>query len=308
MEVTNSLTAPQEKKKFSEMVQTPKYQELIYNTLGNPEKAKRFIAAVTSAVAVNPELQECDAGTILSGALLGESLNLVPSPQLGQYYLVPYKLNQFNKKTKQWETIGKKAQFQLGYKGFLQLAVRSGYYKKIVVEPIKQGELIGFDPIEEEISLMLIEDEEMREEADTIGYYAMFEHLNGFRKVMYWSRRKMEEHAGKYSKAFNLQAYRNLKAGKIPKDKLKEYSSFWYKDFDAMGCKTMLRQLLSKWGVMSSQLQEAIEKDMGILHADGTIEYIDNPQLSPDKCDTESTSSDNPENNEVSPENDPLAD
>ena len=118
----NEIVKTQPKVKFSVAVQSDAYKKLINNTLGDPERAKRFIASISSAVATNPNLQECDAGTILSGALLGESLNLSPSPQLGHYYLVPYK----NKNKEQPD-----AQFQLGYKGYIQLAIRSGYYKNI---------------------------------------------------------------------------------------------------------------------------------------------------------------------------------
>lgn len=96
----------------------------------------------------------------------------------------------------------KEAQFQLGYKGYIQLAIRSGQYKKLNVLAIKDGELVRFDPLNEEIEVNLIDDEEVREEAKTIGYYAMFEYTNGFRKAMYWSKKKMEAHALKYSKGY----------------------------------------------------------------------------------------------------------
>lgn len=252
MAVNNSLVQKKKQQKFSVAIQSDAYKNLINNTLGNPKKAERFVAAVSSAVAVNPVLQECDAGSIVSAALLGETLNLSPSPQLGHYYMVP-----FNDKDK-----GKVASFILGWKGYLQLAIRSGQYKKINVLAIKEGELISFNPLEEEIEVKLIEDEEQRENANTIGYYAMFEYLNGFRKAMYWSKPKMEKHADTYSKAFNLQKYRDLQAGKIPQGELWKYSSFWYKDFDGMAFKTMLRQLISKWGIMSIDLQKAFEADI----------------------------------------------
>lgn len=252
MAVNNSLVKKAQKPKFSVAIQSDAYKNLINNTLGNPKKAERFIAAVSSAVAVNPQLQECDAGSIVSAALLGETLNLSPSPQLGHYYMVP-----FNDKQK-----GKVANFILGWKGYLQLAIRSGYYKKINVVAIKEGELINYNPLEEEIEVKLIEDEEQRENAETIGYYAMFEYLNGFRKAMYWSKAKMEKHADTYSKAFSLQKYKELQAGKIPQADLWKYSSFWYKDFDGMAFKTMLRQLISKWGIMSIDLQKAFEADI----------------------------------------------
>jgi len=265
MAVNNSLVQKKKQQKFSVAIQSDAYKNLINNTLGNPKKAERFVAAVSSAVAVNPVLQECDAGSIVSAALLGETLNLSPSPQLGHYYMVP-----FNDKDK-----GKVASFILGWKGYLQLAIRSGQYKKINVLAIKEGELISFNPLEEEIEVKLIEDEEQRENANTIGYYAMFEYLNGFRKAMYWSKPKMEKHADTYSKAFNLQKYRDLQAGKIPQGELWKYSSFWYKDFDGMAFKTMLRQLISKWGIMSIDLQKAFEADIEAEQKE-SAEFVEN--------------------------------
>ncbi|MCI8629723.1 MAG: recombinase [Firmicutes bacterium] len=271
MAVKNQLSQ-NEQPKFSEAIQRKTYQKLILNTLGDSKRAERFITAITSAVSANAELQKCDAGTILSGALLGESLNLSPSPQLGHYYLVPFK-------DKKRDDGVKVAQFQIGYKGYLQLAIRSGYYKKINVLPIKVGELEYFDPLEERIKVHIIEDEEIRENTETIGYYAMFEYLNGFRKAIYWSKKKMENHANIYSKSFDLKQKRMLEKGEIPEKELWKYSSFWYKNFDTMACKTMLRQLISKWGIMSIELQEAYEKDMGVVHEDGNVQYIDSQIL-----------------------------
>lgn len=169
----------------------------------------------------------------------------------------------------------KVAQFQLGYKGYIQLAIRSGYYKTINVLAIKDGELIKYDPLTEELEVNLIEDDEVREQTQTIGYYAMFEYLNGFRKTMYWSKKKMLSHADTYSKAFNKEAYQKLIDGQVPAKEMWKYSSFWYKDFDGMAYKTMLRQLISKWGIMSIELQNAMEKDMAEIKEDGTPDYID---------------------------------
>ena len=222
--------------KFSAMLSPPSYQKMINNTLKDPARVRRFVSSITSAVATNPMLQECDPATILSGALLGESLNLSPSPQLGQYYLVPF--NNTKKGCKD-------AQFQLGYKGYVQLALRSGYYKRLNVMAVKQGELKSWNPLTEEITLDLMEDEIARENAPSIGYVASFEYLNGFSKTIYWSREKMEAHALRYSKGYAA----------------KKGYTFWEKDFDAMAFKTMLRQLISKWGVMSIDLQSAFEAD-----------------------------------------------
>lgn len=249
----SNLVKATNRPKFSVAIQSDMYKNLINQTLGDKDRATRFIASISSAVATNQALQECDAGTILSGALLGESLNLSPSPQLGQYYLVP-----FNDSKKGYKV----AQFQLGYKGYIQLAIRSGQYKKLNVLAIKKGELIKYDPLNEEIEVNLIEDEEERENAETIGYYAMFEYTNGFRKSLYWSKSKMEKHALKYSKGYAAH---------------KGYT-FWEKDFDGMAYKTMLRQLISKWGIMSIDMQQAVEKDMATINTDGTYEYVDNEE------------------------------
>lgn len=257
--------------KFSVAIQSDAYKNLINNTLGDKDKAQRFIAAISSAVAVNPTLQECEAGTILSGALLGESLNLSPSPQLGHYYLVP-----FNDSKKGYKV----AQFQMGWKGYYQLALRSGYYKKIVCLPIKKGELIYWNELEEEIDVKLIEDEEIREKTETIGYYAYYEYLTGFRKAMYWSKKKMELHAKRYSQAYKNDLTKGTKY------------SFWTVDFDGMAQKTMLRQLISKFGIMSTELQEAYNKDMATIETNGNYEFVDNeeptePELKPDSPEPE---------------------
>ena len=252
--VNEKVTVPakQSKPKFSVMIQSDAYKNLINNTLGDPKRAAGFITAITSAVATNPALQECEPVTILSAGLLGETLQLSPSPQLGQYYLVPFNDRKLGRKV---------AQFQLGYKGYIQLAIRSGQYKKLNAMAIKEGELIRYDPLNEEIEVQLIEDDAEREAAPTIGYYAMFEYLNGFRKVIYWSKEKMESHALQYSQGY----------------KAKKGYTFWEKSFDDMAIKTMLRQLISKWGIMSIDFQKAYEADMGVLRP-GTdkIDYVDN--------------------------------
>lgn len=238
---------------FASFINQGAIQNRIMKTIGS-EKGQRFITAIVSAVNNNSSLAECTNDSIYSGALLGESLNLSPSPQLGHYYLVPFK-----DKEK-----GKVAQFQLGYKGYLQLAIRSGYYKKINVLDIKEGELIKYNPLDEEIEVSLIDDEEQREKAKTVGYYAMFEYTNGFKKTLYWSKNKMVEHAKKYSQGYRADIVKGTSY------------TFWSKDFDSMAFKTMLRQLISKWGIMSIEMQNAFDKDMAVINSDGTTDYVDN--------------------------------
>ena len=254
-----------QKPKFSVAITTKGYQTLINNTLGDPQRARRFASAITSAVAVNPALQECEAGTILAGALLGESLNLSPSPQLGQYYLVPFKSKA--KYDRQGNLISPevvKAQFVLGYKGYIQLALRSGAYADLDVMDIKQGEYLGKDPMTGKPRFSFIEDDDERDRLETIGYMAYFEYLNGFRKVVYWSREKMLSHADKYSPAFSAKAFQDIRDGKIAEKDMWRYSSFWYKNFDDMAKKTLLRHIISRWGVMSPEMQTAFERDSSV--------------------------------------------
>ena len=255
--MTTSNQQLAQKPKFSVMITTQSYQNLINNTLRDPDRARSFTASITSAVAVNPALQECDAGTILAGALLGESLKLSPSPQLGQYYLVPFK-------NKRQQTVT--AQFVLGYKGYIQLALRSGQYKDLDVMVIKQGEYSGKDPETGKARFKFIEDDDVRDALPTVGYMAFFEYLNGFRKVIYWSKEKMMTHADTYSPSFSRKGYEDLLAGKVPQSEMWRYSSFWYKNFDDMAKKTMLRQLISRWGIMSVDMQTALEHDDTITH------------------------------------------
>lgn len=279
MAVNNSLQKSQKRLTIGSYLTGDAVKQRINQVIGGKD-GQRFISAVISAVQTNPALQECTNQSILSAALLGESLKLSPSPQLGQYYMVPY-----NDKER-----GNVAQFQLGYKGYIQLAIRSGQYKKLNVLAIKKGELVRFDPLNEEIEVKLIDDEEQRETAETIGYYAMFEYVNGFRKAIYWSKNKMLAHADKYSPAFSKDgktvktrygenkkvSYADFAAGNYdPKDAWM-YSSFWYRDFDGMAYKTMLRQLISKWGIMSIEMASAIDADMAVINEDGTKDYVEN--------------------------------
>lgn len=279
MAVNNSLQKSQKRLTIGSYLTGDAVKQRINQVIGGKD-GQRFISAVISAVQTNPALKECTNQSILSAALLGESLKLSPSPQLGQYYMVPY-----NDKER-----GNVAQFQLGYKGYIQLAIRSGQYKKLNVLAIKKGELVRFDPLNEEIEVKLIDDEEQRETAETIGYYAMFEYVNGFRKAIYWSKNKMLAHADKYSPAFSKDgktvktrygerkkvSYADFAAGNYdPKDAWM-YSSFWYRDFDGMAYKTMLRQLISKWGIMSIEMASAIDADMAVINEDGTKDYVEN--------------------------------
>lgn len=255
MAVSNSLVQSKANTKMG--MATYLTQDAVKNQINSiigGKNGTRFVTSIVSAVSNNPQLQECTNQSILSAALLGESLNLSPSPMLGYYYLVP-----FNDKNK-----GKVAQFQIGYKGLIQLAIRSGQYKKINVMAIKEGELEYFDPLNEDIKVnLMVSDWNAREKAKTIGYYATFELTNGFKKSIYWSKEQMEAHAEQYSMGY----------------KAKKGYTFWEKDFDAMAYKTMLRQLLSKWGIMSTEMMSAIDSDEAVINEDGTKTYVETEEV-----------------------------
>lgn len=255
---------------FSVAIQGDMMKKLINNTLGDKDKAQRFIASITSAVATNPALQECDPTTIVSGALVGEALNLSPSNALGEYYLVPY--NNTSKGVKE-------AVFQIGYKGYLHLAIRSGQYKDIDVLEIHEGEFKGRDKETGKFKFEFIENESERLKKPIIGYMGYFELLNGFKKTLYVSKEEMINHADTYSKAFNKKDYEKYINGQIPQKDLWKYSSYWYKSFDNMAFKTIIRQLISKWGILSIEMQDAFTKDMAVLYENGDYEYVDNPNI-----------------------------
>lgn len=220
-----------------------------------------FISSIVSAVQTTPALAECTNLSILNAALLGESLKLPPSPQLGLYYMVPFDNTKKDKNGKEVKV--KEAVFNLGWKGYVQLAIRSGQYKKIVVTEVKTGE-ITFNPITEEMSINAVMDMAERQTLDTVGYYAKIVLVSGFEKELYWTKEQMQKHAETYSKG-----YRNdLKKG--------WNYTFWSKNFDDMAKKTLIRQIISKWGVMSVDMQTAYERDMSVEDANGNPNYIDN--------------------------------
>ncbi|MDO5398781.1 MAG: recombinase RecT [bacterium] len=282
--------------RFSVAIQKDEYQKLIRDTLAEPRVRQRFIANITTVVANTPALQDANPGSIISGALLAESLGLSMAPMLGYCYLVPfteavkgadgkkiYLLDQNGNhildENKRWKfKTEKKAQFIMGYTGFIQLAIRSGVYKKISAFAVKEGEIKKkLDPMTEDMVISFIDDEDERDAAPTCGYVAWFETKDGYRKVMYMSHKKMVKHADKYSPAFSASAYEKIQSGDMPQKEMWKYSSPWYTDFDMMGCKTMLRRLLKKWGPTSTtdtKLSDAIMNDNCVGKDDGSFSPI----------------------------------
>lgn len=234
--VNNSLSNQQPK--LSQYLSQESVRMGIENSVGKSKTAD-FIANVLSVAAANPVIQKCDYKTVVSAAMMATSLELPLSPQLGYVYLVPFDDNRNNRTV---------ATFIMGYKGYIQLAIRSGQYRKINVFAIKEGELKGWNPATEDIDIQ-VEDYDGRENAETIGYCARIELVNGFVKTIYWSKQKMEAHARKYSKGYDADVRKGTSY------------TYWSTDFDGMAMKTMLRQIISKWGIMSIKMQQAYEAD-----------------------------------------------
>jgi recombination protein RecT len=216
-------------------------------TLG--EKKAEFVANVTTLVSNNQMLQHCDAYSVIFSALKATALDLPLDSNLGFAYVIPYNDKASGKQL---------AQFQLGYKGFIQLAMRSGQFKTINVRDVREGEIVGEDFISGEMQFKSVED---RENKKVVGYVAFFRLTNGFEKMEYWSVKKIDAHAMKYS-----QTYANPKS--------RDYST-WAKNFDAMARKTCIKLLLSKYAPMSVQMQSAIKADQAVITEQGE-RYIDN--------------------------------
>lgn len=248
---------------MSKFLAQPSINGYIKNMLGNRSGA--FITSLTQLATSSPQLRECDRNSLLSCALKATGMGLPFDPSLGKAYAVPYKSRD-----------GYVAQFQLGYKGVVDLALRTGQYKHLNAMEVRQGEFKGRDDAGDPIIEWADEDE--REKLPVIGYMAYFELVGGFKKRIYWTAEKVEKHAERYS-----QGYRYEKAHGASQSTAKagNKSSPWVSNRDEMACKTVLKNLISKWGVMSIEYQNAIRYDQAVVTTDfetgeETIEYIDN--------------------------------
>lgn len=267
MAITNSLTNTNKTQKMpmAAYLTQDAIKQHITNVVGS-KRGTSFITSVISAVQQTPALWECTNNSILSAALLGESLNLSPSAALGQFWIIPYD----NKKKGV-----KEAQFQLGANGYKQLAMRTGQYKDIDFIVIHEGEYKGRDRFTGKQMFEFIQDDDERESLPVAGYLAYFELNNGFRKSVYWTKSKMEKHADQYSKAFSLKTYQDIQAGKIPQSDMWRYSSYWYSNFEGMAEKTLIKYLLSKYGILSTELIQAVDADNAVINDDGSKNYVE---------------------------------
>lgn len=224
------------------LLNTPSVQERFKQVLG--ARTQTFVASLLSLS--NTMLQGVEATSIISAGMIASTLDLPINPNLGFAYIVPFNEKQQN------GTYLKKAQFQIGYKGLIQLAIRTGQYQRINVIEIYEGQLKDYNPLYETLDL----DFKAKTSDNVIGYVAWFKLINGFEKTCYWSVEDVRQHAQKYSKTFKF--------------------GVWQKNFDSMAKKTVLKNTLSKWGILSIELQRALMTDQAVISNDVLNKDIDN--------------------------------
>ena len=206
------------------------------------KRAPQYMSSIINLVNGDTNLKKCDQMSVIASCMVAATLDLPVDKNLGYAWVVPY---------------GNRAQFILGYKGYVQLALRTGQYKSINVIEVHEGEMLDWNPLTEELQI----DFKQKKSDAIIGYAGYFELLNGFKKSTYWTKEQITTHKNKFSK-----------------------SDFgWKKDFDAMAKKTVLRNMLGKWGILSIEMQNAYTADQGTIKPEiidsgdikANIEYID---------------------------------
>jgi recombination protein RecT len=236
-----------------------KTKNYLEKMLGN--KTEQFVTALSTMVGQNPQLNLCERSSILGCALKAVGMGLSFDPNLGFAYVIPYKDNKAN------ETV---ATFQMGVKGFIQLAQRSGQIKKLNAMAVKEGEFKGRDTFGDPILQWLPENE--RVSKTTIGYMSAIQLNSGFEKTIYWTIEEIKNHAEKYSQSYKSA----LKYGDTAK-------AVWVDNFDAMARKTILKQLIKDYAPMSIELQQAVQYDQAKIVLDvenekETVVYVDNQE------------------------------
>lgn len=239
---------------FNRAITNPSTQKYLQEVLG--ERKGSFVNNLTALVANNTNLQECEPYTVMFAAMKATALNLPLDNSLGMAYVLPYKDN------KRGVTV---AQFQLGYKAYKQLALRTGLFKIINATDVREGEISSRNRLTGEINFNFNENEKERLELPIVGFVSYFCLNNGFESTFYMSREEVEKHALRYS-----QTYKS--ANKYVKE-----NSKWTTDFDAMALKTVTKLNLSKNAPLSVELSDAIKADQSVMiKSENDYEYIDN--------------------------------
>lgn len=226
---------------INSLLQSTSIRSRFEDMLGS--KAPGFISSIINVVNSNNQLKTMDPNKIVASAAIAAAMDLPLDPNLGFAYIVPYK---------------GQPQFQMGYRGFIQLAMRTGQYKTINATHVYEGEIESFNRITGEV----VFSETGATSNKIVGYIAYFKLINGFEKYEYWTVERVKEHAGRFS-----QAYKSGKGGP------------WQTDFDAMATKTVLKSLLSHYGILSIEMQTAVKADQAVVHetdeGEPEFEYLD---------------------------------
>ena len=248
--MSNTQVATQQNNmSLGELMHSPAVVGKINEVWNSPQMANSFMSSVISVANGNPQLRNAEPMSIIGAAMVAATMQLQVIPTLGQCYIIPY---------------GKKAQFQVGYLGLLQLCQRSGQFKKILAAPVHEGEYVSGDEFDEEY----VFDKKQKKSDKVIGYMAKFELLNGFTKVAYWDIDKVKAHATKFSQAF--------RAG---------FNSPWKSDFDAMAQKTVLKSIL-KFAPKSIEMQNAVTFDQSVINTNTSdVQDLDIDAFAPEYVD-----------------------
>lgn len=240
---------------FKALMNTPAMKKKFTDILH--EKSDSFMGSLMTLVGGDNYLSQAEPMTIIASALKAATMDLPIDKNLGYAYVVPF--NRSEKVGNKWVKHNE-AQFILGYKGYIQLAQRSGQYKALNALAIYDGQLIDWNPLTEEFTF----DYKAKVSDEVIGYVGFFELLNGFKKTVYWTKQEIESHRIKNAKGYD-------------KEKL---SGAWVDNYDSMAIKTVLRNMLSKWGLLSVEMQSAITSDEKVFRVDENNDLIDETDLS----------------------------
>lgn len=233
-------TVPEKRVTVKSLLEEGSIRKRFEDVLG--KKAPGFISSIISAVSANKKLLEADPMSVVQAAAVAASLDLPVNPSLGFAHIVPY---------------GGQAQFQAGWRGLVQLAMRTGQYKTINVTAVNEGELVSHNKFTGE----MVFDGDKKVSDKVIGHVAYFRLMNGFEKFLYMTVEETEAHGKKYSKTFSMA------------------SGKWKTDFEAMSLKTVLKMLLSKYGILSIDMQAAMQADQAVVTTSGEYVYADAPEV-----------------------------
>lgn len=239
---TAAIATQSEPRSVRDYLALPAYRDRFVEVLN--KRAPQFMAAITS-ISNLPALKDAEPRSVLAAAMVAATLDLPVNPTLGMAHIVAY-----------GDPQGRKvAQFQIGYKGLIQLALRSGQYKRLNAGPVNGSVFKGYDSVGEPI----LDWSQYKPDAETAGYFCAFETMNGFTKTVYWTKQQAEAHGKRFSRAYS-----------------KGYSTPWKSDFDSMATKTVIKAALTKWGIMSVEMQKAAVHDQGSqADVDAEVRFVD---------------------------------